>query len=108
MILRALPLLVAALAALAACGPPQPMTMARAQRLCADEARLADGFAGRVGVGGGSEGFGATGSLTVTNDIFNPQSEDEARRNCVTRRLNGDDGPPRRPTFAISIGGDSF
>jgi hypothetical protein len=43
------------LALVAGCAA-QPMTRERAARLCADEARAADGISGSIGVGAGSEG----------------------------------------------------
>jgi hypothetical protein len=77
------------------------MTVERAERICREDAGLADGFAGNVGVGIGSGGVKGKGSITVTNKILNPQSESEFMRECVTRVLNGE----RRPaTFGITVG----
>ncbi len=99
------PALLALLALLAACGPPQPPTRATAARLCADEARLADGFGGNVGIGGGSNGPFASGNVTITSDIRNPRPEAEALEACIQRRLAGDSGPAPRPAFSVSLGG---
>ncbi len=99
----AIPLLLFALV-LAACGPPPPMTAARAERLCRDEARQADGFSGRVGAGVSSDGPVARGSITITNDIFNPRSEQEALNACVIRRLEGRPDPVR---YGITLGGET-
>ena len=94
-----------ALAALAACsgGPP---TRATAERLCAPEARLADGIAGSVGVGGGSGGPTAGGRLTITSDILNPRDERQALEDCVARRLAGRPEPRGGGlTVGVSVGG---
>jgi hypothetical protein len=80
---------------------PVPMTPERAERICREDAGLADGFGGRVGVGVGSGGAKARGSITVTNAILNPQSEREFMRDCMTRVLNGE---RRTSTVGISIG----
>lgn len=103
MMLRVLPLLLP-LAAIA-CGPSQPPTRATAARLCADEARAADGVTGFVGAGGGSNGPTAAGRITITSDIRNPRSEADALEACIQRRLAGDNSPPRQATFSISVGG---
>jgi hypothetical protein len=85
---------------LIACAPV-PMTLERAERICREDAGLADGFAGNVGVGIGTGGAKARGSITVTNKILNPQSEPDFMRECVMRVLNGE----RRPaTFGITVG----
>lgn len=78
------------------------MTPERAERICREDAGLADGFGGNVGIGVGTGGAKARGSITVTNAILNPQSEAEFMRTCVARVLNGE----RRPaTVGITIGG---
>lgn len=97
--------LLAPLALLAACGPPRPLTRAGAARLCADEARQADGVSGVVGVGGGSNGPFAGGRVTLNSNIRNPRSEGDALEACIQRRLSGDSSPAPRPTFSVSIGG---
>ncbi|MBF9028983.1 hypothetical protein HKCCE3408_01125 [Rhodobacterales bacterium HKCCE3408] len=88
------------LAALAACAAPE-MTEERAARLCAEEARQADGISGRVGVGVGSGGGRAGGSITITNDILNPRSEQQALEECIARRMAGEPSPTR---FGLTIG----
>ena len=100
-----LPLLVIALA-VGACSTPQPPSRATAERLCAPEARQADGVSGRVGVAGGSDGPSAGGRVTITSDIFNPRNEQDALRDCVNRRLNGQPDPSGGGlTVGISLGG---
>jgi hypothetical protein len=84
----------------------QPMTRERAARLCADEARQADGISGRVGIGAGSEGGAAEGRLTITSDIFDPQSEQEALESCIARRMAGDYRPPRRTGLTVALEGE--
>ncbi len=101
-----LPVALAAAALLTACGPPQPLTRDSAARLCAPEARAADGVTGHVGAGGGSNGPFAAGRVTITSDIRTPRPEAEALEDCIQRRLaTGDRGPAPRPTFSISLGG---
>ena len=83
---------------------PVPMTPERAERICREDAGLADGFGGRAEVGVGTGGARAGGSITVTNAILNPQSEAEYMRDCVERLLAGE----RRPaTIGITIGASS-
>jgi hypothetical protein len=82
------------------------MTRDRAERQCREEARLADGIAGTVGVGVGSEGGRGRGSLTVTSDILNPRPEAEAFADCVARRLSGDTSRPSRAGLTIAVEGD--
>jgi hypothetical protein len=84
----------------------QPMTRERAARLCADEARQADGISGRVGIGAGSEGGAAEGRLTITSDIFAPRSEQDAMEACIARRMAGDYRPPRRAGLTVALEGD--
>ena len=69
--------------------------------LCQDEAHEADGVSGRVIVGGGSGGAKAKGSITVTDRVLNPQTEDEYVTECVDRRVNG---RPAKTTVGITIG----
>lgn len=80
------------------------MTPERAEALCREDAGLADGVQGRVGVGVGTGGGKAKGSITVTNRVLNPQTEDEFIRSCVARKLNGE---PEPTTIGITIGGST-
>jgi hypothetical protein len=84
----------------------QPMTRERAARLCAEEAREADGISGRVGIGAGSEGGAAEGRLTITSAIFDPQSEEEALEACIARLMAGDRSRPARAGLTIAIEGE--
>ena len=77
------------------------MTPERAERLCREEVGGADGVQGRVGVGVGTGGAKAKGSITVTNRVFNPQSDADFMRDCVARRLAGRPAPT---TFGITVG----
>ena len=95
---------LAAVALLVACAA-QPMTRERAARLCADEARQADGISGSIGVGGGSEGPVAGGRLMITSAILDPQSEAEALGACIARRLAGGGDAPPRSGLTIAIEG---
>ena len=81
------------------------MTRERAARLCADEARAADGISGTIGVGGGSEGAAAGGRLVVTSAILDPQSEADALEACINRRMGGGGAAPPRPGLTIAIEG---
>ncbi len=81
---------------------PVPMTPERAEMLCREEAGLADGVRGTVGVGVGTGGAKAKGSITVTNRVLNPQSEEEFLADCIDRRLAGRPAPT---TVGITIGG---
>lgn len=83
---------------------PVPMTPERAERLCREDAPLADGFAGRVGVGVGTGGAKARGGIVVTDRVFNPQTEEEFMRDCVARRLDGEPAPTR---VGVTIGGST-
>jgi hypothetical protein len=69
---------LAGVALVAGCAA-QPMTRERAARLCADEARAADGISGSIGVGAGSEGGSAAGRLVITSAILDPQSEADGK-----------------------------
>ena len=53
--------------ALTACGP---MSASRAYEICSERARLAAHPRGTVGVGVGSGGASATGSITITSDYI--------------------------------------
>lgn len=74
---------VAALS-LAACSTTE--SMASAERKCAREASLADGFGGTARAGVGSDGATGGLSLTITNDIFAPKDEITVYENCVFKR----------------------
>ncbi|MDJ0630764.1 MAG: hypothetical protein QNJ44_21080 [Rhodobacter sp.] len=78
------------------------MTPERAERLCREEAGLADGVRGTVGIGVGSGGPAGKAKITVTNRIFDPQSEAEFMAECIARRL---EGRPAPTTAGITIGG---
>ena len=80
------------------------MTPEKAERICRKDVALADGFAGNVQVGVGTGGSRAGGSITVTNRILNPQTEEEFMRDCVARVLADKPGPT---TFGISVGTSS-
>ena len=86
---------------LAACAP-DPMTLERADRLCREEAGLADGVQGYVGIGIGSDGPAGKGRITITNRVFDPQSEQEFMAECVARRMSG---KPKPTTFGVNLGG---
>ncbi|EPX81577.1 hypothetical protein [Litoreibacter arenae] len=89
-----LPLLMAACA-------PVPMSPERAARECRDEVGLADGVQGNIGVGVGTGGGKARGSITVTDKVFRPQSADAAFAECIDRKISG---KPQPTTFGITIG----
>ncbi len=80
---------VPALAPASACAAPAPMTPERAERLCAEQVGLADGFAGAVEVGIGDGGTRTGASITLSERIFNPQTDREFMADCVERRLEG-------------------
>lgn len=88
-----LALIPALLAALTACGPQQPPSRATAERLCAQEAREADGISGQFGVAGGSGGPSAGGNISINSNILNPRNEQDALRDCVARRMGGQPNP---------------
>ncbi|WP_299303755.1 hypothetical protein [uncultured Litoreibacter sp.] len=81
---------------------PQPVTLDRADKLCREDIGLADGVRGNVGVGVGTGGAKAKGSITVTNRVLNPQSDEEFLRECIARRMNGEPAPV---TYGITVGG---
>ena len=85
---------------LAACAPV-PVSMERAAQLCREEVGLADGVRGNIGVGVGTGGGKARGSITVTDKVFRPQSADEAFAACIDRKVNG---KPPPTTFGITVG----
>ena len=91
---------LALLLAFAACAPV-PVSPERAAQQCREEVGLADGVQGNIGVGVGTGGGKARGSITVTDKVFNPQSADEAFAACIDRKLNG---RPQPTTFGVTIG----
>ena len=92
-----LPLLIAACA-------PVPVSPERAARECREEVGLADGVQGNIGVGIGTGGGKARGSITVTDKVFRPQSAEDAFAACVDRKVNG---KPQPTTYGITIGASS-
>lgn len=84
----------------AACAPQQ-VSLERADALCRDELRGADGVTGTVGVGVGTGGVRAGGSVTIDDRVLNPQSEEEFLAECIARKVNGEAGPTR---FGITVG----
>ena len=78
------------------------MTLERADALCRDELREADGVSGIVGVGVGTGGVRAGGSVTIDNRVLNPQTEEEFLSECIARRVNGEPAPA---TFGVTLGG---
>lgn len=84
----------------AACAP-QPVSLERADALCRDELRGADGVTGNVGVGVGTGGVRAGGSVTIDDRVLNPQTEEEFLAECISRKVNGEAGPTR---FGITVG----
>lgn len=96
--IRLLPILVVPLAV--ACAPV-PMTPERAARECRADASQADGIFGSVGVGVSNRGPVGDGSITITNRVFNPQSEEEFVAECIARRM---EGRPEPTTFGVSVG----
>jgi len=87
--------------AVPACAPV-PVTLERADALCREELRGADGVTGNVGVGVGTGGVRAGGSVTVDSRVLNPQTEEEFLADCIARRVNGERPPGR---FGITLGG---
>jgi hypothetical protein len=94
----------ATLALVAGCAA-QPMTRERAARLCADEARAADGISGTIGAGTGSQGPSGGGRLVITSAILDPQPEAEALEICISRRMGGGGDAPRRPGVTLAVEG---
>ena len=80
---------------------PVPVTRERAERLCLEDAGLADGVRGTVGVGVGTGGAKAKGSITINNRVLNPQSEADFVSDCIARRMGG---APAPLTYGITIG----
>ena len=91
---------LALLPLLLACAPV-PMSPERAEQLCRQDLAQADGVSGRVGVGIGTGGAKARGGITVTNQVFNPQSEEAFLKDCIARKVAGEPEPTR---FGISVG----
>lgn len=102
------PVLAISLLGLSAACAPVPVSPERAEALCRQEVGQADGVSGNVGVGvgvgGGSSGAKAKGSITVTDRVFNPQTEQEFLAECIARRVNGEPAPT---TVGITIGASS-
>ena len=98
--MRGLCVITAAMFALSACAPV-PMNQERAEELCRDEAGLADGVEGSVGVGVGTSGVSGGVGVTVNNRVLSPQSEAEFMAECVARRMSGEPAPA---TFGIRLG----
>ncbi|MCK0168143.1 hypothetical protein MWU52_11315 [Jannaschia sp. S6380] len=91
---------LALLPLLAACDP-SPMTPDRAARACQAEVRQADGISGNVGAGVSNDGPVATGNITITNRVLNPQAPEDFLADCIARRTAGRPAPT---TFGISLG----
>jgi hypothetical protein len=81
------------------------MTPARAAKLCADEARAADGITGNLRAGMSTEGPVGGGRLTVTSAILSPVREQDALSACIDRRLAGRPAPPPRGVSITIEGG---
>jgi hypothetical protein len=77
------------------------MNYERAEAQCLEDVRRADGVSGNVGVGVSNRGGRAKGSITVTDRVFNPQSEQDYLDECIARKVNGEPAPTR---FGITIG----
>lgn len=92
---------LALLPCLLACAPV-PVTPERADRLCRAEVAQADGVSGSVGAGIGSGGPVASGRVTITNRILNPQPEEDFLADCIARRTSG---APAPTTVGITLGG---
>lgn len=88
------------LPAVAACAPV-PISPERAARACQAEARQADGIFGSVGAGISNRGPRATGNITITNRVLNPQTPEDFVAECISRRV---EGRPEPTTFGISVG----
>ena len=89
--IRALPLLALALPLLAACGP---VSEESAHAQCTERARLAVQPRGEIGFGVGSNGVGASGSVTITSDFIAGRDPQLVYENCF-RQLTG--AGPTRP-----------
>ncbi|WP_179378247.1 hypothetical protein [Jannaschia marina] len=84
---------------LAACDPV-PVSPERAERLCRAEVGQADGVSGSIGAGVSNDGPRARGGITITNRVFNPQTEEEFLAECIARRV---EGRPEPTTFGVSV-----
>lgn len=80
---------------------PVPMTPERAERICREQAGLADGVQGRVAIGTGSQGASGKAGITITNRIFDPQTESEFMADCIARLMAGQ---PEPTTVGITLG----
>jgi len=76
--------------ALTACGP---MSASRAYEICSERARLAAHPRGTVGVGVGSGGASATGSITITSDYIQGRDPYLVYDNCFRQHTGA--GPTR-------------
>ena len=83
---------------------PVPVTRERAEQLCRDEAGLADGVQGRVGIGIGTGGPRVGAGIIITDRVFGPQTEEEFLEECIERRMAGNPAPTRT---GITIGGST-
>jgi len=90
-----------ALVLLVAACAPAPVSPERAAQLCREQAGLGDGVRGNIGVGVGSGGGKARGSITVTDSVFRPRDDQAAFEACVARKIAGE---PEPPTIGITIG----
>ena len=79
--------------AFAACGP---IPVDRAEEACFEDARLAAGPRGFVGLGAGSGGVSGKFSITVTSDYIQGRDPAEVYEACV---FNKSGQLPRRPLY---------
>lgn len=91
--IRLLPLI--ALALLTACGP---LPLPQAEKVCIEDARLAQRPRGSVGLGYGSGGFGAVGDVTITSDFLFGRDPDAVYADCVRNRSGQS---PSRPFSSL-------
>lgn len=89
--IRALPLLALVLPLLAACGP---VSEENAYAQCTERARLAVQPRGEIGIGYGTDGASARGSVTITSDFIAGRDPQVVYDNCF-RQLTG--AGPTRP-----------
>ena len=82
-------------ALLAACGP---IPVSEAERRCEEEARLASGPRGSVGLGVGSGGVVSDIDITISTDVLRGADPLAVYDRCV-RNLSGQ-GPTRLPDLA--------
>lgn len=79
-------LLILAISPLVLGCAPTPLSEAAAEARCKEEAKLADGVAGRVKVGVGSGGATGGVGITITDRVFNPQSVDDFMAECIAEK----------------------